>query len=143
MPRKAKTTQTGRPAQAPSMIPGQTYGKQVAQAQLQTAMPAPNVQGPTAPPPAAAPAQPPDQPMPSNRQIDPMALAKAMPAPEPLLGMTQRPNEPFTAGLSTGPGVGPEAIQGIVRSPLGDTLRALSDQLGDPTFRDLAQRSRL
>jgi hypothetical protein len=142
VPRKAKTTQTGQRAQAPSMIPGQTYGKQVAQAQLQTSMPAPNVQGAAAPPPAA-PAQPPDQPMPSNRQIDPTAIAKAMQAQDPLLGMTQRPNEPFTAGLSTGPGPGPEAIQGITMSPLGDTLRALSDQLGDPMFRDLAQRSRL
>lgn len=34
------------------------------------------------------------------------------PAPVPMNAPTQRPNEPLTHGLSTGPGGGPEAIGG-------------------------------
>jgi hypothetical protein len=136
MPRKAKT-QSGKPAQAPQMIPGQQYGAQVAQAQLQTSMPAPDVRG--AVPPPTAPAQPTPE-MPTRTVVDPMAVAQAMKF-DPLLGPTQRPEEPLTHGLSTGPGGGPEAIQGIRRSPVGDSMRMLTQVLGDPYFADLARRT--
>lgn len=46
----------------------------------------------------------------------------------PLSAPTQRPNEPVTAGLMSGPGPGPEAIPGSAPDPQGDLetyLRAL------------------
>lgn len=53
---------------------------------------------------------------------------------EQLVGLhepTQRPNEPITAGMATGPGPGPEAVGlppstgGPGNNPLADQLRAL------------------
>lgn len=59
-----------------------------------------------------------------------------------LKGDTTRPNEPITAGLSRGPGPGPEALGLTNGSPTGDLFRRLSAATGDPFFADLAAKAR-
>jgi hypothetical protein len=56
---------------------------------------------------------------------------------------TGRPNEPITAGLSSGPGPGPEAMQVRMGSPVGEAWRKLSATTGDPFFAELARKARL
>lgn len=88
--------------QAPSAAPGQTYGTATAQLQAQKVAPLPQQAGP--PPPAAGSA-------PGVAQAPGAAPAGPMPgALGPLNRPTERPGEPLTAGLATGPGPGPEAV---------------------------------
>ena len=69
MPRKAKTTLSGQPAQPIGAVAGQMYGAGVEQMALQRQMPAPQVSGPVAPPAGAAPPVPvePLQPSPADK----------------------------------------------------------------------------
>ena len=132
---RARKTQTGQRPQPVSEIPGQMYGVGPAQQQLQEAMPAPDVRAPmpsssTAPP--AESAQPP--------LADPMVVARAINLNGGLLAATQRPLEPVTHGLSTGPGGGREALQVATGAPLGETLRQLTLSSGDEYFAALAAR---
>lgn len=76
-------------------------------------------------------------------------VAQAMPAaqehnftPVDLFGPTNRPNEPVTAGLSVGPGPGPEVLHGPSSKP-SDTFDMLALQTGDPAMADLAQAARV
>jgi len=145
MPRTAKRNQTmsGAPAQPISATPGQMYGAGVDQMELQRAMPAPNLaQGPVAQPVAPAPAPAPAQaaaPPPSFDQV--LAQAQGMRDQTGLLSLpTMRPDEPVTAGLSRGPGGGPEMLQMQRGTPAGDALRRLSNATGDPYFANLAAR---
>lgn len=87
-------------------IPGQGYGEQAAQIAQQQAVPGPppGVQGGWEPP----------------------------PAPTPLHAPTERPDEPVTAGLATGPGPGPEALGLDGRVPLLAMLRAAYDAFPSP-----------
>lgn len=85
------------PVQAPKAPQGQTYGAAGAQVAAQQAIPLPNgaapAPGPQGPPPAPpAPGGPP-----------PGSLG-------PLDAPTQRPGEPLTNGIASGPGAGPEAL---------------------------------
>lgn len=86
--------------------PSQRYGERAASERAQRQMP-------VAPPPA-----PTSAPMPA-----------APPAPRratvPLTAPTQRPDEPLTAGIASGPGPGPEALGGVGLDPTADELRAL------------------
>ena len=84
--------------QAPKAKTGQQYGEAGRQLEAQRAVPLPNAAGAAAARPAspAAPAAPPPGAMPFDRA-------------------TERPNEPLTAGLPMGPGVGPEAL-----GPMGE-----------------------
>lgn len=71
-----------------------------------------------------------------------MQAAQAMKGRAGLLKAgTGRPNEPVTAGLSTGPGGGPEMMQMQFGSATGNTLRRLSQVTGDPYFRNLAAKA--
>lgn len=90
------TTYTNRSDLAVKAAPGQTYGEAGAQVAAQQAVP---LQGPSGPAPGSL---------------------------TPLTAPTQRPGEPITAGLSTGPGPGPEAL-GIQNSLLAQ-LRAMYAQ---------------
>lgn len=162
MPRNAKRhhTQSGAPAQPVAPVPGQQYGAGVEQAALQRAMPAPQARGAAA---VAAPA--PSQSTAGSIPQQPMADAGAVAAPTQasdqdrylaamqaaqqlrgstglLSGGTTRPNEPITAGLSRGPGPGPEALGMRGGSPTGDFFRKLSAATNDPYFAQLAQRAR-
>lgn len=142
MPR-ARKTQSGAPAMSTAQVPGQQYGAQVAQKQLQNAMPAPKDQ--TAKVVAKAAQQAPQQPQQRPQQVpDPMQLAAALRNKVGLLGQeTARPNEPVTTGLMRGPGAGPEVLGMRRQSPLGQMMRMLSRQSGDPYLAQLADRSNL
>jgi hypothetical protein len=153
MPR-ARKTQSGAQAMTTQQVPGQQYGKGVEQVALQNAMPAPQAPSvasplpqrgpqPGSPTPAAG-AVPPTAPSAASAPIDPMAAFAALKDKVGVLnGSTTRPMEPVTAGLSTGPGAGPEVLGLAKGSPLGDTLRRLSSELGDPMFAELARKARL
>ena len=88
--------------QAVRAAPGQPYGAAAQQLQAQQAVPL--SQTPPVPPPA-----------------DPTA---ALPA---LTGPTQRPNEPVTHGLPTGPGAGPKAIG--MSAPVDPTVNLLKGMM--------------
>ena len=143
MPRTARpTTQRGAPAQPISATPGQVYGAGVEQMAMQRVMPAPNMQSPAAGIPQGAP------PAPSAAgPVDParvMALAAGLKEQTGLLtAPTQRPNEPITAGLSRGPGPGPEILAAPSGSPSGDILRRLSQSTGDPQWAELARKAQM
>jgi hypothetical protein len=167
MPRNAKRkTQTGYPAQAVKSVPGQRYGEGPAQQALQRALPAPqvvgeNLKGARAASAAAGQAAGvgwgaarelkskfddgdiPNGAVQASEQ-DLMAIAARMQGRAGLLRQpTMRPAEPITAGLASGPGPGPEALQAPRGSPTADVLNRLADLTGDSYLRDLAQRARL
>lgn len=145
MPRKRKTA-TGYDAQDVKSVAGQRYGEGTQQAALQRVMPAPNVVGPSATPaPAAAPAA-----TPAPAQQAPMTDAELMQIASQMKGQaglltapTNRPNEPLTAGLPSGPGPGPEAMMMRQGSPTAKVLRDISRATGDSYLADLAARSRM
>ena len=97
---------------------GQPYGQQAAQVAAQQQVP------------VAAPPQPAPPPNP---------MQNVQPGSIDLLGETARPDEPLTAGLSSGPGPGPEALQmaGAVNNPDLDQLRAVFAAHPSPALRDL------
>lgn len=55
---------------------------------------------------------------------------------------TQRPGEPVTHGLSTGPGGGPSALGLVPGSPTGRWMRKLAAESGNPYLQQLADRIR-
>ena len=145
MPR-AKKTAMGAPAQKIEAITGQTYGDAKQQEMLQKAMPAPNQM--------AAPS--PTRPQTSPQQQQPQEVSQA-PTARPRLSLAEamqrisgsgglltapddNPDLPVTDGLPSGPGRGPEAL--TYGSTLGNTLRMLANQTGDPIFTELASRAR-
>lgn len=132
----------GAPGQAVQAIQGQTYGEGVKQEALQKTMPAPNAGASTPQAPTAAPAAP--QPQAEQTPNPRLSLQDAM---EQIRGRggvlsmpDDNPNLPVTDGLMTGPGRGPEAL--MAGSTLGNTLRRLANQTGDPIFRELASKVR-
>lgn len=152
MPRKARTTMSGEKAQAVSPVAGQMYGAGVEQAALQRAMPAPQARSasspatPNAVPPTAA-AGPNEPPMPSGPSRDDQ-FRLAMQAAQQMKGQpglfnqpTDRPGEPVTTGLASGPGAGPEVLGTRGGNPTAQTLRRLSQLVGDPYFDELARRA--
>lgn len=74
-----------------------------------------------------------------------VAAMRAAPAPNvvPLTAPTQRPNEPLTAGMATGPGAGPEVL-GIQprRTRYADVLASLAASSRDPAWSELADAAR-
>jgi hypothetical protein len=88
--------------QAPTAAPGQVYGASAQQLAAQKTAPLPKQAPPAAPAPAgSAPAGP--TPAGAAPSVQPGGLG-AITAP------TDKPNEPLTAGLASGPGPGPEAL---------------------------------
>jgi len=140
MPRKRKTM-TGADAQEIKSVPGQRYGEGVDQQAMQRAMPAPDNQQPT-PPEVLTPTI--TDPM-VDAPSDPGQITQFLANNNPnLLSGTQMPDQPLTAGLSMGPGGGPETLGlGAGMTPLARTLRTLSDQTGNPRWRELAQKARM
>lgn len=158
MPRQRKTL-GGDKAQPAVPVAGQEYGMGVQQMQMQKAMPMPQVQ--------SGPRAVGDQVVTSAQQGAQSAGAAVVQAHAPMgpdgiaathaaamqaaqghadqTGIltlpTQRPNEPVTAGLTRGPGPGPEALGIVHGSPAGDILRRLTASTGDPMFAELARRA--
>lgn len=141
MPRRRRTL-SGDPAQRVHSVPGRRYGEGQRSAELQRAMPAPAVQGvdagapPTSAdaPGAAAPVAP-----------DPAAVQQFLRDTGPsLFAGTQRPDQPITAGLPSGPGPGPEALRNRqTTTPTGRFLRQLARDGGSQRWLELAERARL
>lgn len=116
-----------QPAQAPTGMP---YGEHQASIAAQQAVPlavVPDV--PTAPIDRQA------------RIAQAIEMAKRLRPPQPLTGATRRPMEPITAGLSTGPGAGPEVLRTGDRT--ARTLRLLASITGDAAFDQLAEQALL
>lgn len=143
MPRgQRRQTQAGAPAQGVRSTPGRRYGEGVTAARLHAVAPPVDAQAaaaaqrarvaPTQAPAAAPPGLPPD------------LAALLANAPVGMLAGTVRPDEPVTAGLSQGPGPGPEVLMsGGAQTPLSRMLRELSRRSGDPEFAALADRAGL
>lgn len=160
MPRKARQTITGQPAQPISPVPGQMYGMGVEQQRLAEALPTPAIQ-------PAGPGVGSDitgagavagayngaetgQPTVSPEQARVERYQQAVAAAQQLRGAagiltrpTDRPDVPVTNGISSGPGAGPEILARRVGTPTGRRLRELSQLTGDPIFQQLAERARL
>lgn len=96
-------------AEPVSIAPGQEYGQRSQQQAAQRTVP-------LAPPPPAAPLTGGAPSAPSPQAPPQMASGPAPaggPGLVPFLHPTNRPNEPVTAGLATGPGPGPEVLTGV------------------------------
>lgn len=127
MPRKRKTQPGSGGAyanrtdltQAVSAPTGLPYGEKQAMVQAQQQAPLPQ-QTPVDQVMAAA----------QNHNFQPVGLG----AP------TQRPNEPITQGLPTGPGAGPEVLQSLTKSTTSQQLKRLAMSTGDSTIADMAAR---
>lgn len=138
MPRKAKSKadavdygnrtdlQTPGPPQAVSAAPNQAYGEAGAQRTAQQNMPLPNE-------------------LAAEQSLQDQALASAQAAPPPgapLNAPTARPNEPIQAGLSSGPGPGPEVFQKW-GSRTSDLMQRYAELTDDPTARQMAELFRI
>lgn len=96
------------------VAPGEPYGQAQMLENAQRVVPLPNsaaVPAPAAPPTAQAAPGPP-----------------ALAGQNEFAGPTQRPNEPVTAGLPTGPGPGPEILSSAPPDVIGAQLRAIFAQ---------------
>jgi len=137
MPRKRKTM-SGADAQNIGSVPGQRYGEGQDQAAMQRAMPAPDTVGTVGPGgDSTVPAPPVVAPPPT---VDPEQIGGFLAQNKPnLLGHSQLPEQPVTAGLPFGPG------PGVSRSPtpLSRYLSNLASDTGNPKWKRLAQRAGL
>lgn len=110
------------------------YGAHKESIQAQQAVPLPQA----APTPAAAPAAPPA----GGGGGDALAAALAMAPPSGgLLGPSQRPGEPVTAGLPSGAGPGPERLA-IAKPSIASAFERIAYVTGDPDAALLAQIAR-
>ena len=137
MPRKRKPPAPGnqggyaaQPAQAPTGMP---YGEHKASIDAQQALPMAQVVPPTG---TGGPTPAPD---PAQRLQAAVAAARRMRPPSPLTGPSQRPAEPITAGMATGPGPGPEVLRNGDR--VARTFRLLAEVTGDAAFNELYEQA--
>ena len=93
--------------------------------------------------PQAAQAQtPPGRPVTPGLPVDPAQVTQFLGDQNPnLLGRgTQRPDEPLTAGMPTGPGPGPKPM---AKTQIARTLRNLAAETGNSKWQELAQKAGL
>lgn len=138
--------------QKPDAPQGQSYGERGEQVAAQKVIPLPRAAnaGPPAPaqPPGSqqAPAMPPGggggQPV-DAMQSAVQAARDFNPGITPLTAASQRPGEPVQAGLSMGPGGGPEIFDQPSRAMASaDILTQMAQSTGDDRFMELAARIR-
>lgn len=109
--------------------PSKTYGDRVAQERAMAQMP-------VAPPPSSAGAGSPPPPA-GGGSLGPPPVSLP-----PINRPTDRPGEPLTRGLSSGPGAGPESLQSQqMFDPLDAELRALYLRFPNPELRSLLEES--
>lgn len=124
MPRKGKgSAYSNRTdlAMPVTTVPGQEYGKQIAQAQAQKIVPMGPTPNPAPMPPSSLTGAMAQQ---APQQQQPTAFAGSL----NWHGPTERPEEPVQAGLPSGPGPGPEVL-GIGAPPaIAQTLQSLATQ---------------
>lgn len=80
-------------------------------------------------------------PPPGLAQMLASAAASPPPSGQSIFRPSERPNEPVTAGLPSGPGPGPEAIPMMPPSAVTTTYQTLADATGSPLLRQLATLS--
>jgi len=146
MPRKgkgSKLTGSGAPAGPPVTPVDAPYGEGERALESQRTMPVPA--GPPGLPPGSlgAPGGGGGSAPPA---VDPrarlQAALQAMSAMRPPRGLTapsERPSEPLTAGMSMGPGGGPELLR--TGNRVTRTFRLLAEVSADPRFAELAEAS--
>lgn len=142
MPRTRKT-QSGERAQPVGAVAGQEYGMGVQQMELQRQMPLPQT-SPVRP--ETMTAQGGGQPAAVDRQpLDAARIAEIARTLQGGVGAlvrpSGRPGEPVTAGLSSGPGPGPEVLGLRTGNPTGMTMRNIARLSGDSYLADLADRA--
>lgn len=123
-----------QPADAPTGMP---YGEHQASIESQQALPMAQVSGIGGTGGGGVPAQPTADP--AQRLQMAVEAARRMRPPAPLTGPSQRPMEPITAGMASGPGPGPEVLRTGDR--VARTFKLLSEVTGDATFDELYERS--
>lgn len=136
-----------RTQQAAAAPTGMAYGAHQDAVQAQQQIPLPQAQPVTGRPPEGG-GQ--GQPMPANGQapVDPMQQAIGYardfdPGVTPLNAPTSRPGEPVQAGLSMGPGPGPEIFSEPTRAlATADVLTKLAQTSGNDAFLELASKIR-
>jgi hypothetical protein len=133
---------TRQPVQAPT---GQAYGQAGQQQASQRAIPLPQRQAPTV---SGAPTGPQQQAAPpAGQAAGPQDLLQVAtefdPGITPLTAPSERMHEPVTAGLSLGPGPGPDIFSQPARANRSaDVLTALAQASGNDAFLELAARIR-
>lgn len=138
MPRTRQTL-SGHPGQPVPEIPNQMYGASGEQQQLAKQMPSPDAHVPVATV-ATGTAVGPVVPRPGEMHASALDAAAGIRAGV-LRQPTASPREPVTAGLSIGPGPGPEMMPVAPTSPVGEQLRRLSIDTGNPMWAELARRA--
>lgn len=124
--------------QPPKAPTGMAYGAHQESIAAQQAVPLPQA----APTPGPAGATPPPSPAGPGRMAAALDAAAAHPAPAGLLAMSStRPQEPVTAGLTSGPGPGPERLV-TSRAKISSIYERLAYTTGDPDIAILAQMAR-
>ena len=131
-----------RKGQAPRVPNDQAYGMRNELMEAQKQMPLPDASGagtnaaPPAPPAAEVNGQAAFEEMLAKvRQMQRLSPGETLRAP------TQRPREPLTAGLPTGPGAGPVRPPTTPRAQAAELLSRLAMQTGDPKYARLARRA--
>lgn len=150
MPRR-KRTQSGQTARPLAPVEGQAYGASQEQMALERQLPTPTNTVPALPSPGSAGVA--AAPSPGGVVAPPMddpaaryagALAEAGPIGGDVLAQpTTFPAEPVTTGLTRGPGAGPGVLRRPARNAVGERLRRLSLDTGDPYWAELAARARI
>lgn len=141
MPRRRKPApapgnQGGYGAQPAAAPTGMPYGAHQATIQSQQALPVAQVV-----PPTDTGGTTPEPPNAAQRLQAAVEAARRMRPPTPLTGPSQRPMEPLTAGMATGPGPGPEVLRTGDR--VARTFRLLSEVTGDAAFDELFEKTLL
>lgn len=133
-----------RQYQAPQAPNSQSYGQKNDQLQAQREMPLPQVDNKIPSGGAAAVSPPAPSGGAPAPQLDIMQLAREYdPGITPLNAPTNRPGEPVTAGMSLGPGPGPEIFQAPGRQArAAETLQMMARISGDDFFLQMAERIR-
>ncbi len=132
MPRKGKGGN-----QPVADIPNQPYGMGKELHDMQAQQPLPSISDPSVPMPERG----------STSPADVLAQAQefAGPMPSVLGAHSNRPGEPVTTGLRSGPGAGTETLHGQTgrRNLRADLFEQLAAQSSDPRIAELARRARM
>ena len=140
MPRKRRTM-SGADAQNIGSVPGQRYGEGQDQAEMQREMPAPDTAGTVGPGGDSTVPAPQGAPVTGPPSVDPAMVGQYLTEQKPnLLGGTQLPDQPITAGMASGPGPGPAALQQHA-TPMSRYLANLANDTGNPKWKRLAERA--
>lgn len=131
-----------RKGQAPRAANDQAYGMRNELMEAQKQIPIPDARGAGVVP---APPAPPPQEVSGDaafaEMLQKMQQVQRMPQNDTLRAPTQRPREPLTSGIPSGPGPGPVRPPVSPRAQAAEFLAKLATQTGNPKYAQLAQRA--